>query len=318
MERAVVAGVDGGGTKTECWVADLQGQVLGRGTARGANLLATERAAVQAALQECLSEALQAAGRTVEDLRAVCLAIAGFWPGRVPDFTPELFRSLFPEPIHIRLEPDVAAALQSAVGDGPGIALIAGTGSIAFGRDAAGSTVRAGGWGHLLGDEGSAYWIGLRAAQAALRSADGREAETMLATTIPAAFGVARPEELVAIAHQTDRLGKAGMAALAPLVSQAAEAGDGVAAAILAAAANELALLATTAAARLGMCQERFPVVAAGGVFHAGERILAPLREQIGAVCPHASLSVAPVRPAWGAVLFALKEAGVTEVVGDQ
>lgn len=307
MEQPVVAGIDAGGTKTECWVADLNARVLAQAAGSGANLLAAGVPTVKTTVRQCVEAALQAAGRTWADVKAVCLAIAGYWPGRVHGLDEETFRDLFPRPIRLSLVPDVAAALQSAVGDAPGIALIAGTGSIAYGRNRQGATARAGGWGHLLGDEGSAYWIGLHGVRAALRSADGRERETLLTRTIPAALGCHEPADLVPIAYRTDRLGKAGMAALAPLVTEAAERGDPVATGILQEAAAELSLLVTAVATRLGMSGEAFPIVAAGGVFRAGEPILAPLRARLAACCPQAAFSLAEMRPAWGAVLFALR-----------
>ena len=303
----VVAGIDGGGTKTECWVADLEGRVLGRGVAAGANVLATERAALCAALRECLHRALADAGREEGDLRAVCLALAGYWPGRASAPTPQDLAGIFPEGTVLRLEPDVHAALQSAVGGGPGVALIAGTGSIAFGRRAQGATARAGGWGHLLGDEGSAYWIGLRAVHAALRSADGREEATVLARTIPGALGCASPADMVPLAYQCQAMGKREVSALAPLVTEAAAAGDPVATRILHDAAQELALLVAAVARPLGLEGEAFPVVATGGVFRAGGPILEPLRAALASRVPGARLSQAEVRPAWGAALLAIQ-----------
>ena len=125
---------------------------------------------------------------------------------------------------------DAALLLAAGTPDGWGVAVVAGTGSMAFARGADGRTARAGGWGPLLGDEGSGYAIALAGLRAAARAADGRAAATPLTDRLLAAFGLTRPEELIGVVYRGGD--RAALAALAPVVLEAADAGDAVAAEI--------------------------------------------------------------------------------------
>ncbi|MFM8271047.1 MAG: N-acetylglucosamine kinase, partial [Gemmata sp.] len=198
---------------------------------------------------------------------------------------------------------DAALLLAAGTPAGWGVALVAGTGSMAFARAADGRNARSGGWGPLLGDEGSGYAIALAGLRAATRAADGRAPATPLIDKLLAAFGLSRPHDLVdAVYRGNDR---AVLAALAPVVMNAAEGGDPVASEILRDAAGELAS-AVSAAARaldLGSC---FPVALAGGLLVSApgyrELLLCALRDR--------GLTAEPVtlvrEPAEGAVKLAL------------
>jgi N-acetylglucosamine kinase-like BadF-type ATPase len=173
-----------------------------------------------------------------------------------------LFRAqLAPLAAELRLTNDAELVL-GGLRELPGVALIAGTGSIALGVDRAGRVVRVGGWGHLIGDEGSGYDIGRRALQAALRMADGRDPRGLLLDRVLAHFGAAGHEDLIERVYTQPA--KSAIAALAPGVLLAARAGDPQARAIVGAAANELAHAATTAV-RLLPAAERPPALALSG-----------------------------------------------------
>ncbi|HET7056428.1 MAG TPA: BadF/BadG/BcrA/BcrD ATPase family protein, partial [Thermomicrobiales bacterium] len=147
---------------------------------------------------------------------------------------------------------------------GIGVVLIAGTGSIALGRDANGNTARAAGWGHLMGDEGSGYDIGRRGLMAAARAADGRGPETGLLEALMRHFEVDRPLDMIAPAYRSTE--KAAIASLASIVFECAQVGDEVAAAIITAAASELAHAAIAAGSQLGLDNEPMPLALAGGL----------------------------------------------------
>ncbi|MBI9102545.1 MAG: hypothetical protein JEY99_09030 [Spirochaetales bacterium] len=179
---------------------------------------------------------------------------------------------------------DGEAALWAALGDKPGIVVAAGTGSIASGRDPEGSPLRAGGWGRLAGDEGSAYWIGLRAVQVALRAFDGREEDTLLEKTLCDNIGLKETQELVAWVHLPERT-KDEIAALAPLVEDAANRGDAPGLKIIDEAAYELAALALTLIKKGGFSSE-VRVGTTGSVFRKNVRVFEGFKRYIKAQYP--------------------------------
>ncbi|WP_390621246.1 N-acetylglucosamine kinase [Urbifossiella limnaea] len=297
-------GFDGGGTRTVALLASRNGsgwKLLGRGEAGPSNRQAVGTPAALAALDAAADAAFASAGRPRKAVRAAVLGLAG--AGRAEDR--EVIRE-WAAKVHLAPAVDVIedAALLLAAGtpDGWGVAVVAGTGSMAYARAADGRTARAGGWGYLLGDEGSGYALALAGLRAAARAADGRGPRTVLTDKLLSAFGLTRPEELVGVVYRgCDR---PALAALAPLVLDAAERCP-VAAELATAAVAELAAAAVAAARQLGY-GAAFPVALAGGLFESRadyrERFLAALAEQGVTPAP-----VAVVRePAEGAVRLAL------------
>jgi glucosamine kinase len=252
------AGVDAGGSKTLAVVVDEQGRELGRYTAGGANHQAVglERAAAQ--VREALAGAARAAGAELP--AAAWVGMAGIdRPGDMELWLPVLR----PLAGAIRLTNDAELAL-AALDGAVGVAVIAGTGSIAWGRDARGQTARAGGWGHVIGDEGSGYDIGRMALQAAARAADGRGPETALQGLVLGHWELASPGEMIGRVYPDGD--KASIARLAALVFAAARAGDRVASRIVARASGEVALAALAAGDRLDFADGRLPLALAGGL----------------------------------------------------
>ena len=185
---------------------------------------------------------------------------------------------------------------------------MSGTGSIAYGRNARGEAARAGGWGYVLGDEGSGYWIGRLALRAVVRHADGRGRETSLTPRVLEHFGLTRAAELIhRIYHET--LAPSAIGALARYVQHAREDGDFIAARILDQAAEELVTAAAAVMKRLEMDRESFSFVLAGGMFH----VLPWLRKQLTMVLPslaaHSRTICLEEDPAVGAVHLALAAA---------
>jgi len=302
----LVLGFDGGGTRTVALLAARTGggwKLLGRGEAGPSNRQAVGTPAALAALAAAADAAFASAGRPRKAVRAAVLGLAG--AGRAEDRT--VIRE-WAAKVHLAPAVDVIedAALLLAAGtpDGWGVAVVAGTGSMAYARVADGRTARAGGWGYLLGDEGSGYALALAGLRAAARAADGRGPGTVLIEKLLSAFGLTRPEELVGVVYRgCDR---PALAALAPLVLDAAESCP-VAAEIATAAAAELASAAVAAARQLGYGSS-FPVALAGGLFESRAdyraRFLAALAE-----CGVTPEPVTVVRePAEGAVRLALAQ----------
>src|SRR5882724_9616483 len=180
-----VLGVDAGGTKTVCLLADERGSILSRGRGPGANLHAAGELAVENVLHDVMSEAI---GDRAIVPAAICLGIAGVDREDEARTVRDVMRRIAPQS-RVLVVNDALIALVAGAKDAPGIVIIAGTGSIAYGRNAAGDAARAGGRGHMIGDEGSGYWIGREAVAAVMRAADGRGPETRLTEGILGHFG---------------------------------------------------------------------------------------------------------------------------------
>ena len=200
---------------------------------------------------------------------------------------------------------DATIALEDAFGDGPGILLIAGTGSVAFGRGPTGTFGRCGGWGPMCGDEGGGAWIGRRALSVVTAAADGREPETALTGAVLTAAEVSAVDDLIGWAASA---GPAELASLAPAVLLCAESGDLRANAVVSFAAEELVLHVRTLARRL-FADERAacPVAFAGGLLDRRSPLRARVEHRLKSAVPGAVIEPRDVVPARGAVRSALK-----------
>jgi len=299
-----VLGIDAGGTKTICLLADERGQVVSEGRGPGANLQASGELEVEKVLHQAMEAALS--GQDAHP-SAICLGIAGVDRGDDAGVVRAIMRRISPAR-RVLVVNDALIALVAGAGLGPGIVVVAGTGSIAYGRSPSGVAARAGGWGHLIGDEGSAYWIGRRALAAVVREVDGRGPETRLTADVLAHFGVADAAGLVHIVYNRD-LPRQNVAMLGPIVQKAHEQGDGVAAQILERAAEELALAAQSVASRLEMRGDAFPFVLSGGAFRVVPWLVGELRRRLVEIAPRSAVRVLAGEPAAGAVTLALEDA---------
>ena len=299
-----VLGIDAGGTKTIALLADAEGRVVREGRAGGANLQAHGELEVEKVLHGVIDQAL---GEPPVVPGAVCLGLAGVdreGDGRViRDIMKRLgFRS------HTLIVNDALIALVAGNGGiGPGIVLVSGTGSIAYGVNRRGGAARAGGWGSSLGDEGSGYWIGLRVLAAVVRDADGRGPSTALTAMVLERFGLSRPEQLVAAIHD-DVSGRNAIASLGATVERARAEGDLVAVEILRDAATELSLAASSVVTRLEMRGEQFPTWLAGGLLTGVPWLAAEVTRHLAEVAPRSVVAPLTVEPAMGAVRLALAE----------
>jgi len=301
-------GVDGGQSSTVALIGDESGRVLGLGRAGPSNHVEAGdgRDKFIGALRECLSNACAEAGLDFERIvfASACLGFSG-GPADKAALVSEAIRSE-----RTLVTDDALVALSGALAGEPGIIVIAGTGSISFGRNGAGETARAGGWGYIYGDEGSAFWIVRQALRAALRFEEGWDyaASERLRNSLLKATGAKSANELM---HRfyTSEFPRSRVAGLAKLVDAAAVAGDHVACVVMADAAEELKTLAGVVRGRLFETEDEVRVAYLGGVF-ASDLLLADFRELVeGAALNQV---VAPLcGPAAGALLEAYRAAGV-------
>jgi N-acetylglucosamine kinase-like BadF-type ATPase len=292
-----VVGIDAGGTKTVGLLADETGAIVAEARGSGANLQTDGELEVEKVFAEIM-ETLA----SDHPISAVCLGIAGV--DRPHDES--VIRSILRRLGHretARVVNDGAIALVAGAPGRVGVVVLAGTGSICYGADRTGRTARAGGYGFLLADEGSGYWLGHQSLRAAVRATDGRGPETRLLGLLFEALGVTSVAELIPRVYEKG-LPKYRIAALASLVQAAHDQGDAVAMSLIDAAGRELALAARSVARQLQLGDEPYPVVLAGGVFKGCPSVVDALTRQLE--LPAARPALLTVEPARGAVALAL------------
>jgi N-acetylglucosamine kinase-like BadF-type ATPase len=257
---AFFLGIDGGASKTACLVGD-EDSVLGRGTAGSSNLVRVGEAKARESLTEAIRQASAQAGITPAQITRTCLGMAGAARPKISQVAHRVMADLVSGGVEI--VGDMVIALEAAFDGGPGVAVIAGTGSIAYGANAEAQVARAGGWGFAISDEGSGYWIGRTAVTSVMRAHDAGD-RPLLVENIMKCWKVDAFEQLVLAANASP---PPDFAALFPAVLSAAEANDPWARDVLTRAGNELATLAKVVIRRVFAEGGKVPVAMSGGVF---------------------------------------------------
>jgi glucosamine kinase len=302
--ESIVVGIDGGGTKTRALLTDEQGEriaeAVGAGSAVKPQEIERSAGVIAGVVRDALEQSEQADARP----RVVCVGVAGV--GRESE-RQALWEALVAQQIadEVVVQTDLAIALDDAFGDGPGVLLIAGTGSSAFARGPAGSTARCGGWGPNIGDEGGGAWIGKRALSVVAAAADGREPETALTGAVLTAAELRETAELIRWAAAAT---PATFASLAPIVLNVADSGDLRANSIVSLAVEELALHVRALARQL-FTDERasVPVAFTGGLLKKGSSLRKRLEHRLKTAVPGAQVHAEEIDPARGAVRGALR-----------
>ena len=303
-------GVDGGATKTLAAVLDMREHELHLGHSGPSNEDAVGAKAAVEALRSAAEKAIERAGIDEADLAAAVLAVAGTDTASVEGHV----RANCPE--EWLVVNDVVGAWAIATGAGPGVAAISGTGSNVFGVGPDGRAWRAGGWGQVLGDEGSGYWFGVQSIKAALRDRECSGPATALSELVPAFFGVPSVEAAASLVYSKP-LTKGEIAALATETAKLAEQGDDVARSLFRRGAAELAQQIEAVLHRTGLTGEHghdvepFPVGLIGSAFKAGALFVDPLAEAVHARAPQAQVSLVELAPVGGSLLLAARACGV-------
>lgn len=240
MRESLLIGIDGGATKTKGLITTAEGKEIATATGGSTNQYNISLKEVRNNLQSIIENLLRQARSSVDTVRGICLGLAGVdKPGDAKRIH-KLAREILPQ-ADINVVNDSVVALYGGCLKPYGIIVISGTGSIAYGRNRLGEEFRAGGWGHILGDEGSGYAIGLQALRVVCRAADGRVRSTLLSELILKALSLKSAVELI---DWTKKIGgdKAQISSLSPIVERAALSGDTIALHILKSEAAELVL----------------------------------------------------------------------------
>jgi glucosamine kinase len=312
---AYYLGIDGGGSKTRCVVGD-ESSLLATVAAGPSNITRVGETRARESLHRAIREACAAAKIDAGQLRHACIGASGAGREEIASIVRRIIAEVIPGEIEI--VGDMQIALEAAFGAGPGVIVIAGTGSIAYGRDAKGRTARAGGWGFAISDEGSAHWIGRMAVATLLRAVDeagddrtksvqGNDARiepeaSPLFNELKAAWKLESLEQVVRTANATP-----DFAALFPAVLSAAGAADTVAQCVLAQAGTELAQLAGIVVRRLfpeqlSSASSVVPLAMVGGVFRHAPKVRELFYNEVRSA--HSNVVVNPdvIEPVHGAL----------------
>lgn len=298
-----VLGVDAGGTKTLCLLANEHGEVLGKGVAGPANPhtvgLTGTRRALAASMRRATSP------RAVGCVDFAYLGVAGVDRAYERKAVSGIVKALnIAKRFHV--DNDAVIALAGGTVCRPGVALISGTGSIAFGVNGEGCRARSGGWGPMLGDEGSGYDIGRNALKAVMKAHDGRGPGTSLTRRILKRLNLTTPEQLVGYVYATPMV-VPKIAELALVVLEESKRGDRVSQRIVSEAAGELVEAALSVIRKLRMKRGEVEVVLCGGTFEYHDVLESLVKANLRRALPNAVLVRPKFDPAVGAVLLGLK-----------
>ncbi|WP_312112192.1 N-acetylglucosamine kinase [Brevibacillus reuszeri] len=318
--RIPLLAVDGGGTKCLAVLVDRSRQEVGMGRSGSCNYQGIGEEAASRELIAAIAQALEDAkarsglatqsesmtsGQVEWEVECAVFGLAGLDTEHdrqvICGMVENVLQSLNVNVRHLIVENDGFAALLGATGGKPGILVIAGTGSIAFGVNEKQQTARAGGWGHRVGDEGSGYWIGKQAIMAVLKDADGRGEKTILKELLLPYVGLTRVDELFNWTYSS-HYSVDKVAELSPLVSQAANANDQVAQTILQVAGEELFLAVRAVMDQLEMKNKQFQMILQGGVLQNDERVRELVIERVNRYASQVVIENAQNAPIYGVI----------------
>jgi glucosamine kinase len=303
---AYYLGIDGGGTKTRCLLAD-ETTALAQSMTGGCSVIRFGEQKAREALHAAIHQVCDASRISPGGISAICIGVTGAARPAIAEKIRRMVSELIPGSASTKIEVigDHEIALEAAFGASPGVIAIAGTGSIVYGRDAAGETARAGGWGFAISDEGSGHWIGRHAISAILNARD-EGVDTALTAMVLDAWKLATVDELVQHANSTP---PPDFPRLFPVVLRAADEGDSVARELLSDAGTKLAALTAMVIRRLLARPPAdvhrasgLPVAMTGSVFRKSSRVREVFYNKLQANFPGLEVLQDLVDPVQGAL----------------
>lgn len=303
-----VAGIDGGGSKTTIRVADLSGRQVFECTGGPCNISSYDKSTVGSTIVELLSRCTDEVGRRVEGYECICLGCAGAGRESERQLLEGIVRNTGYSS-RVVITDDFQTAMRGAIDERYGMILISGTGSVAYGRNSNGESMRAGGWGHLIGDEGSGYYIGTQILSHIMKSHDGREPGTILDQMAFDHLNISEHRQLVQYVYNPETR-KKELAGIAKLLDKACEENDGTAIKICEDAARHLLELIDIVAERLDMGLTGVKTAFAGSILSNNTPVRRRLCEMVTEKYPQMNIINPLNDAAWGAVLIALEAAG--------
>jgi N-acetylglucosamine kinase-like BadF-type ATPase len=306
-----VLGIDGGGTKTQAAIVSLDGRVCGIGASGPSNYDDVGVHLAQENIGKAVAQASQHAGLPAAPFAAAFFGMAGVTTGADRTAIRAMAQDLrLAADDMTGVDHDCRIALAGGLSGRPGIVLITGTGSSCYGRASDGRDWISGGWGSLISDEGSGYWLGVQAMKTAAGVDDGRLPGSILFESVRAHLGLRETRELM---HRMYVVGmsRPEIAQMAPLVIEAALQGDLAALDLIRQGAQEMAACVEAVARKVGLDRAPCELTQVGGLVNAGEVYLHPVREAVRQRLPACQFSLPELPPVLGASLLALQQRGV-------
>lgn len=300
-------GIDGGGTNSRLLASGLNGEVLGYCVGKSTNVESNSVECVLANLKEIVEQFLTESGCSLEDCQGVCLGTAGVDTEKSLLEVNEIVKQLH-FPCRTLVVNDAEVALATETKGEPGALLISGTGSIGYAINRTGETCRVGGYGYLVGDEGSAYWVSRKAIQYILRAFDQTGSKPEMFVRICDVLGIHEIDQLVDFVYQSN---KAEVAKLAVSVVQAFEDDDPMAEHIMKSAAAHLSAMAISLGRRLKMKDERCPLVFSGSMLTRTPWLMDEVTREVNCEFPLWTSAPLSRGAEWGAVYLAAKQNGI-------
>lgn len=303
MGETLFAGVDGGGSKTEIVLVDGDLRPLATVQTGPSNFLRVGLEASLKNIADGLAAVVDQAGASMSSVRMIYCGIAGTAHPKHRDELRAALTTALGTTL-LRVETDARIALTGALGGRPGGIVISGTGSVAFARTATGREAIAGGWGPIMGDEGSGYWIARQGMASIVRSFDGRGPKTTMSKWLCDDFDICTAPDLKLFVYAPDAT-PAKISRLNRVVTEAAEHGDVPAQTILRKAGNELASCGRAALQKVDLAGGPASLSWAGGAFLSGRFLLDSFREWCAEMMPNVDLVDPEGSPAFGAARLA-------------
>lgn len=307
-----IIGIDGGATKTRGLLARSDGRIIDRLTVGPTNYRTRGIEEASHLLSNLVSSLLDDTNLQLDDLEIIVGGMAGVHEDFDKKRIEEGLRKALPTEggVKIEITNDLYIALVGGLQQEFGVVTNAGTGAISIGANKSGRRFLSDGWGYLLGDSGSGFWIGLEAMKATLKSADNRGRDTALEEMIVTHYSLEKTPELLNIAYSDNGSAEIDkIAGLSPLVFTAAQEGDEIALEIIVRAGEELAKTTCAVVDALELTEKEFPLVLSGGVFDANFK--GPLVDKFVAIlderCPGFQLTDPDFPPEVGSLLIGLR-----------
>lgn len=303
-----VIGIDGGGTKTILKIADMEGKLVTVCEGGPSNINSNGKQNVEDILKKLIFDGVEKVGGKFENCRSLCLGTAGAGREKDRNILEGIIRNIGYNG-ELIVTDDAQTALYGGVGSSEGIIIISGTGSICYGRNSSGKTCRAGGWGHIIGDEGSGYYIGQKVLSHVMRSYDGREEHTLLTSMILKHLKLEKVEDLIEYVYRSGA-GKKEISGIARLADNAWLLGDETAHKILIDAADELFICARAVIERLEFGNKLVTLAISGSILVKSECVQNEFKRLVNDSYPLVNIAHMKDDAAWGAVTIALEKIG--------
>ncbi len=303
-----VIGIDGGGTSTTGLLADLNGNLYAQSRNGPSNFQVIGLDEAIEVIRNVIENLVTSIPSSSSSIQAIYLGMAGVDTAQDANLIRTHIESLnIAQRVYVVNDTEIA--LVGGVGGERGVVVVAGTGSAAFGCDGEGHKAHSGGWGWILGDEGSAFHIGQQGLQAVIRALEGRGEDTHLIDELIKNWRLTNRDELIS-ALRARTWSRNDVANMAEWVAMTANIGDKISQKIMKHAGEELGLLATSVIKKLQISGE-FCIVLTGGVFQAGEIVCEPLKRKVHSIAPFAKVMPPLYPPVLGAVFMAWRMLGI-------